>query len=158
MRCNFNENSSDGQRGKVSLVFCKIVHGLIMWSTHFPFCQHVFSLLTLCCSLSFTLSTTHKLSIKISFYIKMRKATTFNGCLLVLNLCSKRERRCAVFGQRWAFSPFFFSRIFKIGQGKQKGVGVLNPLHWLAVISFIRSWHPSSDCKAKANRTRKSSI
>lgn len=36
---------------------------------------------------------------------------------------------------------------------------MLNPLHWLtAVISFIRSWHPSSDCKAEANRTRKSAF
>lgn len=73
-------------------------------------------------------------------------------------MLKERKGRYAVLGPHWAFSPFFSSWVFRM-RGEQMGVGVLNPLHWLtAVISFIRSWHPSSDCKAKANRTRKSSI
>lgn len=68
-----------------------------------------------------------------------------------------RHAPCLVCFGPWAFSVFFHSQVFR-GLRGQKGGRCAKSLciRFTAVISFIRSWHPSSDCKAKVNLTRKS--
>lgn len=66
---------------------------------------------------------------------------------------SQRQGR-SIWLNAWFVLAFLFLPGLQ-GVGGAEGSGCLIPLHWFtSVISFIRSWHPSSHCKAIANRPR----